>query len=128
MHTIVLVMQRRSIAEGLIDVLEKKSSMLCICFESNYSEAEEVIKNCKAEIALIEVDENEKGNILHCFLLCAELRKSMPECKLILLCSEQDKSCIRDVISAKKDHRIDEFVFYDTSVEYLAAKLISLTV
>ena len=125
MQTIALIMRRKAVAQGLMQTLQEQPDFH-VCFEPDYAGADVAIRSHGAKAALIEVAESGEYNVEHCLALCTWLRKETPSCKLILMCSEQDKCCISEVVAAKKDGRIDEFVFYDTSVEYLATKLMSM--
>jgi DNA-binding NarL/FixJ family response regulator len=58
--------------------------------------------------------------------LCNELREAAPECKLILMCSDQDEKTIEQVIDAMGKNYIDDFVFFDVTIDYLASKLKSI--
>ena len=125
MQTVALIMRRRAVAQTLMQALQEKSGFQ-VCYEPDYAGADVAIRSRGAGVALIEVAESGEFDIVYCLGLCAWLRVETPACKLILMCSEQDKACIGQVVAAKKDGRIDEFVFYDTSEEYLATKLISM--
>ena len=48
------------------------------------------------------------------------------KCMLLLMCPEQDENSITRVVEAKRKKRIDDFVFYDVTIEYLISKLISM--
>ena len=122
MQVVILVMRRKSIAQGLVRMLMKKST-LSIYFEPDYVDVDDAIRSIGAKVALIEVAEYDEYGISYCLALCSCLRKETPDCKLILMCSEKDEKCVDEVVSAKKNRCIDDFVFYDTSVEYIAAKL-----
>jgi len=125
MQTVVLLMWRKAVANNLAAALEEKSG-IHIHYEQDYSDAEASIKNQSAKAALIEVSQNGEFDVSYCLNLCLSLREKTPDCKLILMCPEQDKDCVAAAVDAKKNRRIDEFIFYDTSIEYLATKLISM--
>ena len=61
-----------------------------------------------------------------CLDLCAWLRKVTPHCRLMLMCSERQIDAVSSAIQAKRRGEIDDFVFYDVSLDYLAASLRSL--
>ena len=42
------------------------------------------------------------------------------------MCSEQDEKSIKEVVAAKWARQIDDFVFYDVTIDYLASKIISI--
>ena len=125
MQTIVLVMSRTSIAQGLSAMLKKEQNIE-IYHENNYNRASAVISANHAHSALIEVTENGEYDVGFCLALCDNIRETMPDCKLLLMCPEQDKSAVRQAVSAKRTGRITNFVFYDASLRYLSSMLLSV--
>ena len=125
MQTVVLSMRRKAIAQSLMQMLQEKVDFR-IYHVIDYECTGMVVKNREANLALIEVAEAGACDVRYCLGLCARLRQEAPACKLMLMCSEQDKNSIHEVVKAKKKRQIDEFVFYDTSVDYLATKLLSM--
>jgi len=57
---------------------------------------------------------------------CREIRKRLPNCRIVLLAFQDDKEVRELVRNAVKGNDADDFVFYDTSLEYMFAKLASL--
>ena len=56
-----------------------------------------------------------------------ELRKKLPNCKIVLLCDENSAPDIaREVMNAKKDGLIDTFFYSSVTTKYLIAALYSL--
>ena len=56
-----------------------------------------------------------------------ELRKKLPNCKIVLLCDENSAPDIaREVMNAKKDGLIDTFFYSSVTTKYLSAALYSL--
>ncbi|NMA49551.1 MAG: hypothetical protein GX947_07260 [Tissierellia bacterium] len=125
MPVIILIMKRKPIAQGLINSLEYNSEVHLI-YEPYYHKTNLAIRNHKAKAALIEVTETGPYDIGYCLALCKELRKNTPECKLVLMCSEEDEKTINLVVDAKGKKEIDDFVFFDVTIDYLASKLISI--
>jgi hypothetical protein len=58
--------------------------------------------------------------------ICKKLRQTVPGCRLLLLVSQDNKKGRKMAIDAIKSRAADDFVFYDTSLEYLFAKLEAL--
>lgn len=125
MQTIVLLMRRKPIAQGFTQSL-KSNPQIHIVYEPHYQNAHATIGAHEAGVALIEIGETDEYAISRCLLLCKTLRKKTPRCKLVLLCPEQNEESVLEAVAAKKDGRIDDFMFYDTSFNYLAAKLLSM--
>ena len=56
-----------------------------------------------------------------------QLRKKLPNCKIVLLCDENSAPDIaREVMNAKKDGLIDTFFYSSVTTKYLLAALYSL--
>lgn len=125
MPIIVLIMHRKAIAQGLIDRLED-STEISLIYEPNYQNANTAICSYQAKVALIEAAESGPYDMHYCLTLCKLLRVHAPECKLLLMCPEQEEENVKQVIDAKGNKQIDDFVFYDVTIDYLASKLISI--
>lgn len=125
MPVIVLIMNRKAVAQGLMDRFQGKQG-ICLVHESEYSNAKMVISNNNAKAALIEVAESGPYDMVYCLTLCQDLRKQKPECKLLLMCPEKDEKGVKWAIDAKAAKQIDDFVFYDVSNDYLSSKLLSM--
>lgn len=125
MQTIVLVMRRKPIAQSLVGRLQDNPDAQII-HAPDYDNSEAIIFNSKANVVLIEAAESVDYGIAYCLELCERLRKDAPKCMLLLMCPEQDENSITRVVEAKRKKRIDDFVFYDVTIEYLISKLISM--
>ena len=125
MPNVLLVVHRRAIVQALIDKLQKNSG-ISLVYEANFSHAETAGVLHNAEVVLIEVAESGMHNLDYCLNLCQEIRGLVPECKLIIMCSEQDEESVKRVIKAQWEGKIDDFVFYDVTMDYLISKLKSI--
>jgi len=124
MRNTILIMKRTSMAQALIHKMEE--SGLSVLLEQNYENAKSTVISKKANAVIVEAAEDGQYNISYCLMLCRTIRKADPKCKILLLCPEQNKDSISKAIQAKQNGFIDDFVFYDTSLEYLVSKLLSL--
>lgn len=125
MPIIILFMHRKAIAQGLMERL-RDSPDISLIYESDYHNANTIIGSSGASVALIEAAESGNYDMEYCLTLCKGLRKYNPACKLLLMCPEQDEKGVRQVVEAKWKKRIDDFVFYDVTTDYLVSKLISI--
>lgn len=125
MSSLLLIMQRESIVQALIKIF-KDSPDIEIIYERNYDNADFAISSYGIDNVLIEVTESGPYDMDYCLSLCKLIRRNTPECKVILICSEQDEKSVEKVIAAKGKKLIDDFVFYDVTIDYLASKLISI--
>ncbi len=122
MRTIVLVMLRKPVVQGIIKKLHNNPSIRLI-HESDYSNAYNTIREDDAEVALIEIAETGEYTADYCLALCAKLRAS--NCKLLLLCPEQDEGSVAMAVEAKQAGLVKDFLFYDATIDYLVSKLIA---
>lgn len=125
LKTVILIMQRASLAQGLMAKVRDVPDIQ-LCYEPNYANADVSIRAYLAAGALLEVSEDDTHNISFCLALCARLREVTPHCRLMLMCPEGQPEAVHRAIEAKRRGEIDDFVFYDVSLDYLAASLQSL--
>ena len=125
MKTIVLIMQRASLAQGLMGRLGDDPA-LQLYFEPDYVNADAAIRGHLAQGALVEIGEDGPHTADYCLALCRWLREAVSGCKLIVMCPESQPQAVEQVVAAKRGGQIDDFVFYDVSLDYLVACLQAL--
>ena len=125
LKTVLLIMRRASLAQGLMAKV-RDTPGLQLCYEPDYDRADAAIRSHLATGALLEVAEDGAQDIDFCLALCARLRETAPRCRLMLMCPEGQTEAVHRAIEAKRKGEIDDFVFYDVSLDYLAASLQSL--
>lgn len=75
------------------------------------------------DVAVVDVIEGGAKETETLLSFCKRLRETVPDCRLLLLVSQDDQPGREMAIRAVKTKVADDFVFYDTSLEYLFAKL-----
>ena len=125
MSSIVLVMWRKGVAECLLATLNKEPG-LRLYYEQDYSRAGASIQSHEGNVALIEAAETGACDVAYCLEVCASLRKETENCKLILMCPDQDEEAVAQTVGAKQDGRIDDFLFYGASFDYVSSKLLAM--
>ena len=125
LKTVLLIMQRASLAQGLMAKVWDAPGIQ-LCYEPDYANADVAIRTHLAAGALLEVSEDGAHDIGFCLALCAWLRQVAPYCRLMLMCPEGRAETVRCAIEAKRKGEIDDFVFYDVSLDYLTASLQAL--
>ena len=123
--SVVLIMRRASLAQGLMTKVQNDPGFQ-LCYEPDYANADVAIRRHLAAGALLEVTEDGEYDMDFCLALCTWLREATPDCHLMLMCPENQQETVNRAIAAKKQKLIDDFVFYDVSLDYLAASLQSL--
>lgn len=125
MPNVLLIGERRAISQGLENKLSSQSDIRLLV-ESDYLSAIAAVRSNNIKVVLIEVAESGPYDTSYCLNLCRDLRAEVPNCKLLIMCSEHDEDSVGQVVEAKSKRRIDDFVFFDVTMDYLASKLISL--
>jgi hypothetical protein len=115
-------MWRKPVAEKLKSKLRGMLDTPVIC-EYDYTKIEDNVRVAGADVILIEITETGKFDFDYCLKLCARLRAHNR--KLLLLCPEQDESCVSAVIKAERQGLIDDFIFYGASIDYVASKILA---
>ena len=123
--SVVLIMRLASLAQGLMTKVQNDHGFQ-LCYEPDYANADVAIRRHLAAGALLEVTEDGEYDMDFCLALCTWLREATPDCHLMLMCPENQQETVNRAIAAKKQKLIDDFVFYDVSLDYLAASLQSL--
>ena len=88
------------------------------------------VKECaqrNADVVLMEAAYNAGATLEDCLQEANHLRNYQSMCKVIVLCDENSAPEIaRQVTQAKKDGRIDDFVYSSVSESYLTAMLLAI--
>ena len=123
MKTILLVTLRQPVAELLTQKLREVPGIQLI-YEPDYAKFGKTVTSYRANTALIEVQESGEYGPDYCLALCAQMRKQTPDCRVLLLCPEQDATGVFRAVEAKRDGRIDDFLFYNATADYITSKLL----
>ena len=121
----MLVVGRKVIADLLVKSIGSQSNMEAFGVY-DYKSAGTAALSRRPELALVEIPEKQGFPALDTLNICGEIKKINPECKIVLLCPEHDKESVDVCIDAKQRSEIEDFLFYDSSVDYLASKLKAL--
>jgi hypothetical protein len=122
---ILLVMYRRILADAL-SRQGKTDPFFDFKAEQNYSAAPLTAELYQPDIAVLEIPESGEWNAETCFSMGNEIQKAVPSCKLMILCPEKNQAVCKATIQAKRENRIDDFLYYDTTINYLFSKLEAL--
>ena len=124
-NVVLLVLSRRVIAELLIGSIKALGNIEAHgIYEYKYAVINTASR--KPNIALVEIPEKDGTPALDTLKICDGIKNERPECKIILICPECDKESVQTCIEAKKKGRIEDFLFYDSSVNYLVSKIEAL--
>ena len=121
----LLVLCRRVIAELLIEHIESNTQIKAYGVYS-FHEVRDMAHIIQPIVALVEIPERHDDPILEAFNVCDGIQEESPGCKIMLMCPEQDKKSVAACEDAKRNGKIDDYLFYETSKEYLTSKLAAL--
>lgn len=77
----------------------------------------------RLDIAVVDIIEGASNKAQAVQSFCEHIRLAIPGCRVLLLVSPDDTLGHQIAIEATKRKTADDFVFYDTSLDYLFAKL-----
>ena len=124
---ILLVMHRKILSDALI-AQTANNAYFELTAEKNYATAALTAEALLPGVAVVEIPESGSWKSSEkCLAICDAIRRQTPSCKQVILCSENDADSLRAVVQAKREQRIDDFLFYDSSINYLMSKLEALT-
>ena len=126
MKTVAFITTRRVLAQSLANVIQTRPELgleaqLLLNMEQAPLDAEVL----KVDVAVIDQIDSTAERMVAALKLCAQIRVCVPDCRLILLLPQEDAIGRDMAMEAKRGGSIDDFVFQDTSVEYLLAKLVA---
>ncbi len=125
MKKILLVMDRKVLAEALLMEM-KNISEFVFRKEYNYHKAVIAAEVFQPNIMLLEIPESKKVTLAQSLEICDQVRSAFAECKILLLTPEGNKDAKEMAIEAVQQGRVSDFIYYDTSMEYLISKIKSM--
>lgn len=129
MRKIVVSILNGLLAEAITTALSDSGEFQpCrITVSNRKSEAADSCKMLAADLILMEVAYADGASAETRLREAKEIRKTVPECKIVFLCDENTSPDIaREVMLSKKAGLIDGFFYSSVTTKYLIAALISL--
>ena len=127
LRRIVLDIQGKMFAEAISQALSECAPSFVIARSDTPEDTVALCKADRAHILIMEVTGYPPWRLEERLRLRNELKKHLPECKIVLLADENaDAALAESVKQAKKDGLIDSFIYSSVSPSYLAAMLDAL--
>ena len=127
MKRIGFISKNRVLAQSLATLIKNN---LDLPFEphvlQNIEQAVMDVGILKIDVAVIEMIAEASGKTGNILLLCTELRQTAPDCQILLLVPQENVLNCEMAIKAVNTGVVDDYVFLDTSLDYLFAKLLAL--
>ena len=122
---VMLVLYRKVIAGLLIEAIHNRTG-LEVFGVYEFNKVKNMALVHQPTSALVEIPEKYGDPALDTLDVCDDIREACPFCKIMLMCPEQDKKSIDVCVDAKRNGKIEDYIFYDTTPEYLTSKLEAL--
>jgi DNA-binding NarL/FixJ family response regulator len=102
---ILLIMSRKILSDALI-AQTKNDMRFELRADQSYVSAVSTAIGYKPEVVVVEIPESGRFRFAEkCLAICDAIRKQVPGCKQVLLCSESDADSCRAAIQAKCNRR-----------------------
>lgn len=125
MKTILFISDNKILGQGLLAaILSKPENGLQWTEQLNYSQAVVGAEIFQADVVILDVV--DQADMEYVVEICQSLRQCNREVKILLLVRPEQDIVRRKSVDAKNMGLIDNFVFYDSSLTYLFAKLEAL--
>ena len=125
MKSILIISANRILGQGLLAaILSKPEIGFQWTAQLNYSQAVIGADVFNADMIILDVvDENDMDYAIE---ICKSLRQYNQDIKILLIVRPEQIAVRRKSVDAQNTGLIDSFVFYDSSLTYLLAKLEAL--
>ena len=120
--TVMLLLCRRVIVKLLREHIENSTGFDTITVYKPNEVARMALAR-KPRLAVVEIPERCGSPALETLDVCRDLKAASPNCKIMLMCPEQDQESVAVCEAAMKDGEVEDYVFFETSPEYLTSKL-----
>ena len=127
LRRVVIDMQNILFADAIAEALRKFDSDFDPVMSESPDKTLELCSNILANILIMEVTAYKPWDLKERMRIRDELKKSNPDCKIVLVVDENTEKKLADrVRQAKKDGLVDNFIYGSVSSSYLAAVIDAL--
>ena len=125
MKTVLFISSNKMLGQGLSAAIPSRSeSDFRWAAQLNYPQANVGIAVFRADVVILDiVDQTEMEQAVK---ICQSLRQDQRSTKILLLVRPEQAVVRKLAVDAKNAGMADDFVFYDSSLTYLLAKLEAL--
>ena len=122
MRRVVVDMQNALFADAIATALQKFDSDFEVCQSESPDKTADLCVFTEANILIMEVTAYTLWKLEERMKIRAELKKTNPDCKIVLVVDENTEKKLADKVrQAKKDGLIDSFIYASVSSTYLSA-------
>ena len=122
MRRVVVDMQNALFADAISTALQKFDSDFDVCQSDSPDKTADMCVFTEANILIMEVTAYTPWKLEERMKIRAELKKTNPDCKIVLVVDENTEKKLADKVrQAKKDGLVDNFIYGSVSSTYLSA-------
>ena len=122
MTKVLLIMYRQLMSDAMMSALSGNPNFKFF-LDKSYKNAEAAARTYMPDIALMEIPESKAYHPEDYLIICDGVKSVRPDCKLMLMCPENSSESRQAAVEAMRSGRIDDFIYYNVSMDYLESKL-----
>ena len=127
MRRVVVDMQNALFADAIATALRHFDSDFEVCQSESPAKTADMCVFTEANILIMEVTAYTPWKLEERMKIRAELKKTNPDCKIVLVVDENTEKKLADKVrQAKKDGLVDNFIYGSVSSTYLSAVIDAL--
>ena len=127
MRRVVVDMQNALFADAIATALQKFDSDFDVCQSDSPDKTADLCVFTEANVLIMEVTAYTPWKLEERMKIRAELKKTNPDCKIVLVVDENTEKKLADKVrQAKKDGLVDNFIYGSVSSTYLSAVIDAL--
>ena len=127
MRRVVVDMQNALFADAIATALQKFDSDFEVCQSDSPDKTADLCVFTEANVLIMEVTAYTPWKLEERMKIRAELKKTNPDCKIVLVVDENTEKKLADKVrQAKKDGLVDNFIDGSVSSTYLSAVIDAL--
>jgi len=127
MKKTAFITTRRMLGQSLVDAAKARPELgLDIYLMIDIKKALLDASVLKTDVAVVDVADRTAEAFDAALALCGTLRAEVPDCRLVLMLSQEDAAGQKRAIEAKRNAEVDDFIFHDATLDYLLAKLVAI--
>ena len=127
MRRVVVDMQNALFADAIATALRHFDSDFEVCQSESPAKTADMCVFTEANILIMEVTAYTPWKLEERMKIRAELKKTNPDCKIVLVVAENTEKKLADKVrQAKKDGLVDNFIYGSVSSTYLSAVIDAL--
>lgn len=125
MKTVLFISSNKVLGQGLSAAIQAKPELDFLwAAQLHYPQAVVGVDIFHADVVILDiVDQEDMGQSVK---ICQSIRQERQDIKILLLVRPEQSTVYSQVVETKNAGLIDDFVFYDSSLNYLLAKLEAL--